>query len=108
MPWREEEEFPLKPFDLLSRIRFAILYEIPPRIKPIITGGITFTKLNASSIRENVKAAISTPLPKAITDAIMLLGRLTEIATIEPMRRGILAIKPQITDSNMVWVVIFS
>jgi hypothetical protein len=69
---------------------------------PITTGGIDWDKLNASSTRENVKAATKTPLPKAIIAAIILLGRLTKIATIHPITKGMLAIKPQKRDSNIV------
>jgi hypothetical protein len=58
--------------------------------------------LKASSTRENVNAATKTPLPKAIIAAITLFGRLTNNATIHPITRGILAIKPHRRDSNMV------
>ncbi|MGN6709648.1 MAG: hypothetical protein ACTHKF_09910 [Candidatus Nitrosocosmicus sp.] len=57
--------------------------------------------LNASSINENAKAATSTPLPKAIIVAITDFGKLTNDATIEPNKRGILAINPQSKDSKI-------
>jgi hypothetical protein len=87
----------------LSRMLYDTLYDIPPRIKPITTGGIDWDRLNASSTRENVNASTKTPLPKAIIAAITPLGRLTNNATTHPITSGILAIKPQIRDSNMVW-----
>ena len=58
--------------------------------------------MKASSTRENVNAATSTPLPNAIIVAFILFGRLTNSATMQPTTKGILAIKPQTRDSNMV------
>jgi hypothetical protein len=58
--------------------------------------------LNASSIRENVSAAISTPLPKAIMAAMIPLGRFANNAIMQPITRGMLAIKPHRSDSNIV------
>jgi hypothetical protein len=71
-------------------------------MNPITTGGIDCDKLNASSTRENVSAATNTPLPKAIIEAMTLLGRLTNNATIHPIARGMLAINPQRSDSSIV------
>ena len=92
----------LSSLDFLSRMRFAALYDIPPRINPIATDGIDCDRLKASSIRENDNAATSTPLPKAIIAAIILFGRLTNNATTDPMISGMLATKPQIRDSHTV------
>jgi hypothetical protein len=83
-------------------MRFATLYDTPPRIKPITTGGIDWDRLKASSTRENVNAANKTPLPKAIIVAIIPLGRLTNNATKHPITSGILAINPHKRDSNTV------
>jgi hypothetical protein len=58
--------------------------------------------LKASSTRENVNAATKTPLPNAIIAAIILLGRLTNNTTIDPITSGTLAIKPHRSDSNIV------
>ena len=44
---------------------------------------------------KKLEAATNTPLPKAIIVAIIDFGKLTNNATREPKRRGILAIKPQ-------------
>ena len=63
----------LSSLSFLSRMRFATLYDTLPRIKPITTGGIDWDRSNAYSMRENVNAAISTQLPKAIVAAMMLL-----------------------------------
>ena len=70
------------------------------------TGGIDCDKLNASSTRENVKAATKTPLPNAMIAAIILLGRLTNIATVHPITKGMLAINPHSSDSSIEWDVI--
>jgi hypothetical protein len=51
--------------------------------------------LKASSINEKAKAAINTPLPKAIMVAIIDFGKLTNNAKIDPNKRGMLAMKPQ-------------
>lgn len=51
-------------------------------------------------------AAINTPLPNAIIEAIILFGKLTDNAPIDPISRGILAIKPQINEFKIVYVVI--
>ena len=46
-------------------------------------------------INEKAKAAINTPLPNAIIEEIIFFGKLTNNATtIDPISRGILAIKP--------------
>ena len=76
------------------------MYDNPPRTKPIITDAIDSERLKASSIKENASAATKTPLPKAIIIAITCLGRLTKEATIEPISKGILAIKPHNRGSN--------
>ncbi len=60
-----------------------------------------------SSINKKAKAAINTPLPNAIIEAITFFGKLTYNATIEPISRGTLATKPQIKESKIVHVVIF-
>jgi len=76
------------------------VYDNPPRIKPIITDAIDSDKLKASSIKENASAATKTPLPKAIIIAITCFGRLKIEAIIEPISKGILAIKPHNKGSN--------
>jgi hypothetical protein len=98
----EVEKEELSSLDFLSRMRFAALYDTLPRINPIATDGIDCDRLKASSIRENDSAATSTPLPKAIIAAMILFGRLTNNAAIDPMISGILATKPQIRDSHTV------
>jgi hypothetical protein len=57
-------------------------------------------------INEKAKAAINTPLPNAIIEEIIFFGKLTNNATIDPIRRRILAIKPQIKESKIVYVVV--
>lgn len=84
-------------------MRFATLYEIPPRAKPAITGTMFFARLKASSISEKVKAATSTPAPKAIIEAITFLGRLTKEASIAPSTKGRLATKPHSRDSRILF-----
>ena len=72
-------------------------------MNPITTGGIDCDKLNASSTRENVNAATNIPLPKAMIAAIILLGRLANNAIVHPITKGILAINPHRSDSNMAY-----
>ena len=66
----------------------------------MITDVIDSDKLKASSINENASAATKTPLPKASIIAITCFGRFTIKAIIEPISKGILAIKPHNRGSN--------
>ncbi len=61
----------------------------------MITGGIDCDILNASSIKEKARDATSTPLPKAIITAIVLLESLVVSASRQPKSRGTLTTNPQ-------------
>jgi hypothetical protein len=61
--------------------------------------------LYASSIKEKVRVAMSTPAPKAIMEAIMLFLTLTYEARTAPAIKGIPATKPQRRESRIVLVV---
>ena len=61
----------------------------------MITGGIDCDILNASSIKEKARDATSTPLPKAIITAIVLLESLVVNASRQPNSRGTLTTNPQ-------------
>jgi len=54
--------------------------------------------LYASSIKENVKAAMSTPAPKAMIESINGFLGLTKDARSAPAIKGKLAIKPKAED----------
>jgi hypothetical protein len=58
--------------------------------------------MHASSIKEKVRAAMSTPAPKAMIEPIILFLRLTKDARAAPAISGKLAMKPQIRESNIV------
>ena len=80
----------------------AILYDNPPSVKPETTGTRSLTRLYASSIKEKVRAATSTPAPNAMIEPIMLFLRLTKVVRTAPAISGKLAMKPQIRESNIV------
>jgi hypothetical protein len=88
-------------FDFLSRIRFATLYETPPRINPVAVAGSVWVTLNASTNIEKVNVAINTPLPKAIIVVTTLCDKLAKRDSIHPISNGLEAIKPKSNDSNM-------
>jgi hypothetical protein len=75
---------------------------MPPSVKPKTTGTRSLTRLYASSIKEKVRAAMSTPAPKAMIEPITLFLRLTKDARAAPAISGKLAIKPQSRESNKV------
>lgn len=56
----------------------------------------------ASSIKEKVRAAMSTPAPNAMMVPIILFLRLTKDTRAAPAISGKLALKPQIRESNKV------
>ena len=87
------------PLDLLFNRKLARVYEIPPNKNPNMTAINDCDCSNASSIKEKDKAAINTPLPNAIMEAIICLGKLTNIATTEPISNGILATNPKYSES---------
>jgi hypothetical protein len=83
----------------------TVLYDIPPSVKPKTTGTRSLTRLYASSIKEKVRAAMSTPAPKAMMEAIMLFLRLTKDATTAPAIKGMLATNPHRRESKIELVV---
>ena len=56
--------------------------------------------LNASTNIENVNVAINTPLPKAIIIVINFFDRSVKRDTIQPISKGLDAMKPNISESN--------
>jgi hypothetical protein len=58
--------------------------------------------MHASSIKEKVRAAMSTPAPNAMMEPIILFLRLTKDTRAAPAISGKLALKPQIRESNKV------
>jgi hypothetical protein len=63
------------------------------------------TRLYASSTKEKVRAAMSTPAPKAMIEAITLFLRLIYEARIAPAIKGMLASKPHRRASKRVLLV---
>jgi hypothetical protein len=83
----------------------AILYDNPPSVKPKTTDQRSLTRLYASSIKEKVRVATSTPAPKAMIEAIMLFLMVTYEVRTAPANKGILATKPHRRDSKIVPLV---
>ena len=56
--------------------------------------------LNASTNIENVNVAINTPLPKAIIVVMNFCDRLVKRDTIQPISKGLDAMKPNTSESS--------
>jgi|tagenome__1003787_1003787.scaffolds.fasta_scaffold20707813_1 hypothetical protein len=54
-------------FDFLSRIRFAMLYETPPKMNPVAVAVSVWVTLKASTRIEKVNVAINTLLQKPLS-----------------------------------------
>jgi hypothetical protein len=87
-------------FDFLPRIALAMAYEIPPKINPSKVAGRACVTSNASTNMENVNVAINTPLPKAIIVVINFCDSLKKRDNIQPISKGLDAMKPNTSDSN--------
>jgi hypothetical protein len=79
---------------------FAMPKETPPKMNPTTVAYRLPVTLNASTNIENVNVAINTPLPKAIIVDINFCDRLAKRDTIQPISKGLEAMKPNTNESS--------